>query len=99
MILEVVDILIPPDAHQAFELAVARGVRECIAPAQGFISYQLHPGIENPHRYLLHICWNSLEDHTVGFRQSDAFTQWRSIVGPFFAKPPLVEHFNCVHPT
>jgi hypothetical protein len=42
------------------------------------------------------IFWDTLEDHTVGFRQSEAFTQWRAIVGPFFAVPPVVEHFELV---
>jgi hypothetical protein len=32
----------------------------------------------------------------VGFRQSDAFPQWRAIVGPFFAAPPVVEHFDLI---
>ena len=45
---------------------------------------------------MLQIVWDTLEDHTVGFRQSDAFTQWRTIVGPFFAGPPTVEHFELV---
>ena len=94
MILEVVDIRIHPGQHEQFTKDLARGVSEVIAQAHGFISYKLHHGIESPERYLLHILWNTLEDHTVGFRQSAAFTQWRSIVGPYFAEPPKVEHFN-----
>jgi hypothetical protein len=42
------------------------------------------------------IYWATLEDHTVGFRQSDAFPAWRAIVGPFFAQPPVVEHLELV---
>jgi heme-degrading monooxygenase HmoA len=52
--------------------------------------------MENAERYILQIFWNTLEDHTVGFRQSEAFAQWRTIVGPFFASPPVVEHFELV---
>ena len=44
-------------------------------------------------RFVLQIFWDTLEDHTVGFRESELFTQWRAIVGPFFAAPPQVEHF------
>ena len=33
-------------------------------------------------------------DHTIGFRQSPAFTEWRDIVGPFFAGAPNVEHYE-----
>ena len=94
MILEVVDINIHAEKSATFAQEVARGVREVISHAKGFISYQLHQGIESPERYLLHIVWNTLEDHTVGFRQSEAFGQWRSIVGPYFAEAPKVEHFN-----
>jgi hypothetical protein len=42
---------------------------------------------------MLRIEWATLEDHTVGFRGSPAFTQWRAQVGPFFATAPVVEHF------
>jgi len=38
--------------------------------------------------------WNTLEDHTQGFRESPAFAEWRAIIGPFFAQPPQVEHFT-----
>lgn len=94
MILEVVDIRIHPGQQALFTQDVARGVQDVIAHAPGFISYKLHHGIESPERYLLHIFWNTLEDHTVGFRQSEAFSQWRGIVGAYFAEPPKVEHFN-----
>ena len=52
--------------------------------------------MESPQRYLLVIRWDSLENHTVDFRQSPAFAEWRSIVGQFFAAPPKVEHFELV---
>ena len=53
-------------------------------------------GIESPERYVLHIEWDTLENHTVGFREGPLFAQWRAIIGPFFASPPVVEHFNLV---
>jgi hypothetical protein len=46
--------------------------------------------------HLLQIFWTTLEDHTVGFRESSAFTEWRAIVGPFFASAPVVQHFDLV---
>ena len=42
------------------------------------------------------IWWQTLENHTVDFRGSPAFADWRAIVGPFFAAPPAVEHFETV---
>ena len=96
MILELADIRIHPNQNTAFEEAIQRGLSTVIDRAQGFRGYKVNRGIENPERYVLQIFWDTLEDHTVGFRQSEAFTQWRAIVGPFFAAPPVVEHFDLV---
>lgn len=93
MILEIVDISIDPAKKADFEKAVSAGVTEAIAPAKGFRGYKLNAGIENPGRYILMIYWDTLENHTVDFRGSEAFTQWRSHVGPFFLQAPTVEHF------
>jgi len=94
MILELADIRIRAGENTAFEEAIQRGLSTVIGKAQGFEGYKVNRGIESPERYVLQIFWNTLEDHTVGFRQSEAFTQWRAIVGPFFAAPPVVEHFE-----
>jgi heme-degrading monooxygenase HmoA len=99
MILELADIRIHPGQNAAFEEAIARGVRDVISKAKGFQGFTVHKGIESSERYVLQIVWATLEDHTVGFRQSDAFTQWRAIVGPFFATPPVVEHFHGLLPS
>lgn len=98
MILEVADISIQPGRNAEFEAAVDRGVQEAIVESPGFIGYELQRGIESPERYLLMIHWETLENHTVDFRGSPAFTRWREIVGPFFAQPPRVEHFNAALP-
>lgn len=96
MILELADIRIHPGQNAAFEEAIARGLQTVISQAQGFRGYKVNRGLESPERYLLQIFWERLEDHTVSFRQSEAFAAWRAIVGPFFASPPVVEHFDLV---
>jgi heme-degrading monooxygenase HmoA len=93
MILEVADIRIRPGEQQKFEAALHRGVDSVIRHSRGFRSYKVEHGIESPERYLLLIEWETLENHTVDFRQSERFAQWRAIVGPYFAEPPHVEHF------
>ena len=98
MILELADIRIQPGRQAEFEAAIVRGVDTVIAHAKGFIGYEIRKGVESAERYLLMIHWATLEDHTVGFRQSEAFAQWRAIVGPYFAEPPRVEHFTLVGP-
>ena len=96
MILEVADIRIAPGRNADFDAAIRRGVESVIAKAKGFRGYQVHKGVESPERYLLLIRWDTLENHTVDFRESPAFAEWRAIVGPFFAQPPQVEHFELV---
>jgi heme-degrading monooxygenase HmoA len=96
MILELADIRIHPGQNAAFEEAIQRGLSAFIGNATGFQGYKVNRGLESPERYILQVFWDTLEDHTVGFRQSEAFTQWRAIVGPFFATPPVVEHFDLV---
>jgi heme-degrading monooxygenase HmoA len=94
MILELADIRIHPGQQAAFDEAIQRGIREVISKAKGFQGFTVNKGIESPERYILQIFWGTLENHTVDFRQSPAFADWRAIVGPFFAGPPTVEHFN-----
>lgn len=96
MILEHCDIEIDPSKAAEFEEAILRGVDTVIAKAKGFRGFKINHSIENPARYLLLIYWDSLENHTVDFRGSDAFAEWRAIVGPFFVKPPCVEHMTLV---
>ena len=96
MILELADIRIPAGQQAAFEEAIQRGVATVASKAKGFQGYKVNRGIESPERYILQIFWATLEDHTVGFRQGPLFAQWRAIVGPFFAVPPVVEHFDLV---
>jgi heme-degrading monooxygenase HmoA len=67
-----------------------------IAQAKGFRGFKINRGVESPERYVLMIYWETLENHTVDFRGSPLFAQWREIVGPYFAAPPVVEHFELV---
>jgi heme-degrading monooxygenase HmoA len=96
MILELADIRIAPGKQAEFDEAVERGVETVASKAAGFRGYRVHKGIESAERYVLMIFWDSLENHTVDFRQGPLFPQWRAIVGPYFASPPTVEHFTLV---
>jgi heme-degrading monooxygenase HmoA len=96
MILEHADIRIDPAQASAFEEAILRAASTVITQAKGFQGFKVNRSIESPGRYILMIYWDTLEDHTVGFRQSPAFAEWRGIVGPFFTQPPVVEHLELV---
>jgi heme-degrading monooxygenase HmoA len=96
VILEIADIRIQPGQQAAFEEAIQRGVKTVIARARGMKGWKVNRGIESPERFVLMIFWETLEDHTVHFRGGPLFAEWRAIVGPFFAAPPVVEHFELV---
>ena len=94
MILELVDILIHPGKQAEFAKAIEHGIKEHLINAKGFVGYQINTCIESPERYVLMNYWTTLENHTIDFRGSPAFLQWRGVVGPFFVRPPIVEHFT-----
>jgi heme-degrading monooxygenase HmoA len=96
VILELADIRIPPGKNAEFDAAIQRGVETVISQSRGFRGYKVNKGVESPERYILMIYWETLEDHTVHFRGGPLFAQWRAIVGPYFAQPPVVEHFTLV---
>jgi heme-degrading monooxygenase HmoA len=62
--------------------------------AKGCKSMALQRSHEMPQRYRLFIGWETLEDHTVGFRGSADYQEWRKLVAHCFAAPPVAEHMN-----
>ena len=94
MILEVADVRIIPGQQAAFDAAIQDGLQTVVSKSPGFRGYKVNKSIESPERYLLMIYWDTLENHAVDFRQGPLFAQWRAIVGPYFAAPPMVEHFE-----
>jgi heme-degrading monooxygenase HmoA len=94
MILELADIRIQAGKQAEFDEAIVRGLEQVMSKAKGFHGHKVNKGIESPERYVLMIFWEALENHTVDFRGSPAFQEWRGIVGPYFAAPPIVEHFT-----
>lgn len=93
MITEIAQIDVKPGTEKDFEAAVAKA-RPLFLRAKGGKGFELHKSIEKPQRYRLMAQWETLENHTVDFRGSAAFADWRAIVGPFFAGAPTVEHFT-----
>ncbi len=96
MILEVADFRIDPARRDAFEEALQRGAASVIAQADGYHGHTILRCVESDDRYLLQVRWSSVEAHTVGFRGSPAFADWRAIVGPYFAATPAVAHYDWV---
>lgn len=95
MILEVAILNVKPGQEREFEAAFSRA-QAIIATMQGYVSHQLQNCIEVPTRYLLLVNWETLEDHTVGFRGSAEYQQWRSLLHHFYEPFPEVQHYRVV---
>lgn len=97
MILEAAILNVRPGQEQAFEAAFA-DAGQIIAASPGCLSHQLQRCVETPGRYLLLVQWRTLEDHTVGFRQSAAYGEWKKRLHDFYDPFPVVEHFVEIPP-
>ena len=95
MILEVAKLSVRAGQGAAFEQAFAEA-QSIISSIDGYISHQLQRSIETSGRYLLLVQWRRLEDHTVTFRQSSGFQDWRRLLYHFYELPPELEHFEQV---
>ena len=95
MIREVAQISIREDARGQFVTDLSRAVAEILPDVEGVIEFS-HVGwcLERPNVYMFTIDWETLNDHMVGFRESEQFTQWRTLIGPHFDGPAVVEHFS-----
>ena len=91
MILEIAQIDVKPGMEAQFEAGVASAA-PLFRRAKGCITMELQRSIEKPSRYRLFVQWETLENHTVDFRGSEDFQEWRRLVGPYFEHPPEVEH-------
>ena len=95
MILEHASLDVIPGQESAFEAAFAQA-KAIIAASPGFRSLRLARCVESPSRYLLLVEWDTLEDHTVGFRGSAAYQDWRRLLHHFYDPFPTVEHYQGV---
>ncbi|WP_394578560.1 antibiotic biosynthesis monooxygenase family protein [Cytobacillus firmus] len=95
MILEAVMLQVTVGMEAEYEEAF-RGASKIISSMKGYISHDLQRCMEVEGKYLLLVQWESLEDHTVGFRQSNEYQQWKKQLHHFYDPFPIVEHFENV---
>jgi heme-degrading monooxygenase HmoA len=95
MILEVAILDIKPGFSGEFEAAF-QVAKEIIITIPGYISHELQHCLEKDDRYILLVRWQTLEDHTIGFRQSPQYQEWRSLLHHFYDPFPLIEHYEIV---
>ena len=95
MIFERAVIRVKPGEDANFKAAV-QAAAPLFQRAKGCVSMQLEQSVEYPDTYTLVVGWQTVEDHTVDFRNSADFQEWRRLAGPYFAEPPQVQHLGTV---
>ena len=93
MILEAVILHVKPGLESDFE-ATFKKASKIISSINGYLSHELHRCIEVQGKYLLLVRWESLESHTVGFRGSAEYQEWKKLLHNFYEPFPTVEHFE-----
>ena len=94
-ILEIAILKIKPGMNQEFEVAFVEA-SHIISSMPGYLSHELKKCIEVDNQYLLLVNWQTLEDHTIGFRQSSEYQTWKKLLHHFYDPFPTVEHYQNV---
>ncbi len=84
-----------PGQESDFMQTMARA-KMIISASPGFVGLRVERCIERPNTFLLLVEWATLDDHLVGFRESAAYQEWRSLLHHFYDPFPVVEHFEGV---
>lgn len=92
MVLEVAILDVKPGQESEFEIAFD-SAKKIISSMRGYQSHQLQKCLEKKNRYILLVNWETLEDHTVGFRESEQYKEWKALLHHFYDPFPVVEHF------
>jgi heme-degrading monooxygenase HmoA len=95
MILEVAILNVIPGRETQFEAAFQKA-QAIISSMKGYQSHELRCCVEARSRYILLVRWDKLEDHTIGFRGSTAYQQWKRMLHHFYDPFPVVEHYEAV---
>ena len=96
MITEIVILKIKDQQNKEFEVNFAEA-EIIISKMKGYISHELLKCIEAENQYLLIVRWETLEDHTVGFRKSEEYLEWKRLLHHFYDPFPTVEHYSEVN--
>jgi heme-degrading monooxygenase HmoA len=95
MILEVAILDIIPGRENEFQDAFATA-SPIIASMPGYISHQLQHCLEKANRFILLVHWETLEAHTLGFRGSEQYQEWKRLLHHFYDPFPSVEHYELI---
>jgi heme-degrading monooxygenase HmoA len=96
MVTEIAFLHIKPGTNDAFENAFTQA-QSILAGMDGYIHHELQQCLEEEHKYLLLVQWQTLEDHTEGFRNHEAYKQWQELLHHFYDPFPVVEHYKKIY--
>jgi heme-degrading monooxygenase HmoA len=96
MVLELAILDVIPGREKEFEENFNKA-QQIISSMPGYINHQLQRCMEQSNRYILLVNWNTLEDHTVGFRGSEPYKEWKALLHEFYDPFPLVQHYEMVY--
>ena len=94
-ILEVAILQIKSGMTTAFESNFNKA-KSIISSMSGYQSHALQKCIEDDHKYILLVNWDTLEDHEEGFRKSAQYQEWKALLHHFYDPFPTVDHFTCL---
>ena len=92
MILEVAILHVNNNRTDEFENSFSIA-QKIISKMKGYISHELKKCLEEPNKYILLVNWETLEDHTIGFRESKEYQEWKELLHHFYDPFPTVEHY------
>lgn len=95
MILESAILHIIPGQQSSFESSFRRA-SAIISAMKGYIRHSLSRCLETDNQYLLLVEWETLEDHTTGFRGSAQYAEWKALLHHYYDPFPVVEHYEPV---
>lgn len=96
MILEAAMLQVKPGMKADFEKSFVRA-SAIISRMKGYIQHELQRCLEEEGKYILLVKWETLEDHTIGFRGSDEYQEWKALLHHYYDPFPTVEHFETVY--
>ena len=96
MILEVAILDVKQNQEHNFEKSFSEA-QKIIVNMKGYISYKLKKCVETPNRYILLVNWEKLENHTIGFRNSTEYQEWKKLLHHYYDPFPIVEHYHSIY--
>ena len=95
MITELAILYVKDGQQQHFESDFEKA-GQYISSIKGYAGHSLQKCIEQVNKYILLVNWENIEDHTIGFRQSAVYQQWKELLHHYYDPFPVVEHYETV---